>query len=138
MGWLSDTWDTVKENASDICHGVLDAAGFIPVFGAIPDVINGCIYAAEGNALDAAIPGVGDIGAVVGKGGKYLMKGGKWLLGKGKKLLKGSGRLMKALKKSKFLGKLVKLGGKLLGKMKVGAKALFKWGKNFFKRTMEK
>lgn len=106
MGWLSDTWESVKENASDICHEVLDAAGFIPVFGAIPDFVNGCVYAVEGNAIDAtmsftaAIPGIGDISAAVGKGGKYLFKAGKWLLGKGKKLLKGFGKFFKVLGKS--------------------------------------
>lgn len=95
-GWLSD-WDTVKENESDICHGGLGAAGFIPVFGVIPDVINVYIYAAEGNELNAAmsfsvaIPGVEDIRTIVGKGGKYLLKGGR--------------KLLKALKKSKLLGK---------------------------------
>lgn len=140
MGWLSDTWESVKENASDICHGVLDVAGFIPVLGAVPDLLNAGIYALEGNALDAgmslvaAVPGVGDIGAAVGKGGKYLFKGGKWLLGKGKKLFKGGGKLLKALKKSKFLGKL----GNLLGKMKVGAKALFNKGKEKGKALFDK
>lgn len=140
MGWLSDTWESVKENASDICHGVLDVAGFIPVLGAVPDLLNAGIYALEGNALDAgmslvaAVPGVGDIGAAVGKGGKYLFKGGKWLLGKGKKLFKGGGKLLKALKKSKFLGKL---GGWILGKIETGAKWIKK-GKEYFNKATKK
>lgn len=111
MGWLSDTWNTVKENASDVCHGVLDVAGFVPGFGAVPDLLNAGLYAAEGDwgnaglSALAAIPMIGDAGAAVGKGGKYLSKGGKWILEKGGKLLKNRKVVegLNALKKCKYL-----------------------------------
>ena len=99
----------------DIVHGVLDVAGFIPVVGAVADVANAVIYAAEGDwgnaalSVVSAIPAFGDgIGAVT-KGGKLLLKGAKLVedaLAKGKKML------------SSF--------GKRMGKAKTGAKKLFK------------
>ncbi len=45
----------------------LSVAGFVPVFGAVPDLINATIYAVRGDWLNAgisvlsAVPGVGDI-----------------------------------------------------------------------------
>jgi Mor family transcriptional regulator len=54
-------------------HGALDAAGFIPGVGEIADGLNGVIYLAEGNYLEAGlsvmsmIPLLGDLG-----------KAGKW------------------------------------------------------------
>ncbi len=87
----------------DIVHGVLDVAGFIPVVGAVADVANAVIYAAEGDwgnaALSAvsAIPGVGDAVGAVGKGGKLLLKGAKLVedaLAKGKKMLSSFGKRM--------------------------------------------
>lgn len=68
---------------SDGVHGVLDVAGFIPGFGAFPDLANAGIYALEGNkgmaglSVVAAVPGVGDGikgGTIVAKGGKQLIK----------------------------------------------------------------
>jgi guanyl-specific ribonuclease Sa len=50
----------------DIVHGALDVAGFVPVLGAVPDVINAVIYVAEGDfenaglSVIAAVPGAGD------------------------------------------------------------------------------
>lgn len=64
---------------SGVVHGTLDAAGFIPGLGAVPDLVNAGIYALEGNKVEAgisavaAIPGFGD--AV--KGGALVVKGGK-------------------------------------------------------------
>lgn len=58
-------------------HGVLDAAGFVPALGAVPDLANAFIYWLEGNStemwwsLAAAVPGPGDIG----KGAHLLQKG---------------------------------------------------------------
>lgn len=55
-----------------IVHGGLDAAGFFPGLGAIPDLLNAGIYLAEGKGGDAlwsvgaAVPLVGD-GAKAGK-----------------------------------------------------------------------
>ena len=150
MGWLSDTWNTVKENASDVCHGVLDVAGFVPGFGAVPDLLNAGLYAAEGDwgnaglSALAAIPMIGDAGAAVGKGGKYLSKGGKWILEKGGKLLKNRKVVegLNALRKCKYLDSLADLKklkkGFQLGKMKTGAKAGFQKGKSLFDAVAEK
>lgn len=68
-------------SASPWVHGGLDALGFVPGLGAIPDLINAGIYAAEGDAVNAglsavaAIPFVGDAikgGVLVGKGAHRL------------------------------------------------------------------
>ena len=68
-------------SASPRVHGGLDALGFVPGLGAIPDLINAGIYAAEGDAVNAglcavaAIPFVGDAikgGVLVGKGANRL------------------------------------------------------------------
>ena len=65
---------------SDIVHGVLDVAGFIPVVGAVADVANAAIYAAEGDwgnaALSAvsAIPVVGDAAGAAGISAKLAVK----------------------------------------------------------------
>jgi len=68
---------------SGVVHGALDAAGFIPGLGAVPDLVNAGIYALEGNKVEAgisavaAIPGFGDgvkAGALVVKGGKAVAK----------------------------------------------------------------
>ena len=71
--WWSDT-------GSDIVHGILDLAGFIPGYGAIADGLNALIYLAEGDYLNAgltalsAIPGIGDIAGGAKWAGK-LFKG---------------------------------------------------------------
>jgi hypothetical protein len=64
---------------SDVVHGALDVGGFFPVLGAIPDLINAGVYAAEGNYAQAGISAVaaipfggdavaaGNIGVKVGK-----------------------------------------------------------------------
>nr|WKF59090.1 hypothetical protein HUO10_003599 [Paraburkholderia busanensis] len=60
-------------------HGGLDAAGLIPGLGAVPDLLNAGIYAAEGDFVNAgisavaAIPVVGDAALA----GKYAVKGGE-------------------------------------------------------------
>lgn len=64
----------------DKIHTVLDIAGFIPAFGAIPDIANGLIYLCEGDFVNmglsfvAAIPFYGDAIAGVTKGIKYASK----------------------------------------------------------------
>jgi LysM repeat protein len=56
---------------SEIAHGALDVAGFIPVAGAVADVANAGLYAAEGDYANAAlsaaaaVPGIGDAAAAV-------------------------------------------------------------------------
>ncbi|CRM54185.1 MULTISPECIES: polymorphic toxin type 15 domain-containing protein [Pseudomonas] len=68
-------------SASPWVHGSLDVLGFVPGLGAIPDLINAGIYAAEGDAVNAslsavaAIPFAGDAikgGVLVGKGARHL------------------------------------------------------------------
>ena len=60
-------------------HGALDVAGFVPGVGAVADVANAGLYAAEGNkgeaafALAAAVPIAGD----AAKGAKLAYKGAK-------------------------------------------------------------
>jgi RHS repeat-associated protein len=70
-GWLSA-----------LGHAALDAAGMIPVVGAVADVANGVWYAAEGDYLDAglsfagAIPVIGDAAI----GARYAIKGAKYTI----------------------------------------------------------
>jgi hypothetical protein len=70
---------------SDVVHGALDVAGFFPVLGAIPDVINAGVYAAEGDmvqagiSLVAAVPGAGDAVAAGNIGVKIGTRGAKEL-----------------------------------------------------------
>ncbi|HEY9472737.1 MAG TPA: DNRLRE domain-containing protein [Mycobacteriales bacterium] len=67
---------------SDIGHMALDAAGMIPVVGAVADVANGVWYAAEGDYLDAglsfagAIPVIGDAALA----SRYAVKGAKYAI----------------------------------------------------------
>lgn len=56
----------------DIVHGGLDAAGFVPGLGAVPDLANAGIYALEGDGKNAAW----SAGAAIPIGGD-LAKGGK-------------------------------------------------------------
>ncbi len=107
MGFLSGITSFVKEH-SDVIHGVLDVAGFIPGVGAVADLANAGLYAAEGNWLEAAsslasaIPGIGDTIALAKKTGKVL------------KGLKGT----KALDKAKDMKSMFSA---LRGKAKTGA-----------------
>jgi len=67
------------DNVLDGIQLTLDAAGFVPGFGAIPDLANAAISALRGNwgeagmSLLAAVPGIGDAAA----GTKIAMKGFK-------------------------------------------------------------
>lgn len=130
MGWLSDVGSFIKDNI----HTVLDVAGMIPGIGAVADLANAAVYAAEGDwgnaAMSAvsAIPGVGDTLALASKGVKA-----------GKAAVKG----MKAVSKgTKGLKALLKSSGKSIlnvikGKAKAGAKALKNWKdslKSIFKK----
>lgn len=74
-------------SASPWVHGGLDVLGFVPGLGAIPDLINAGIHAAEGDAVNAslsavaAIPFAGDAlkgGVLIGKGiNKAGVQGGR-------------------------------------------------------------
>ncbi|MCI9080098.1 MAG: hypothetical protein HFH68_14515 [Lachnospiraceae bacterium] len=114
MGFLSGISSFVKEH-SDVIHGVLDVAGFIPGIGAVADLANAGLYAAEGDYLNAglslvsAIPGIGDTVALAKKS-VNAVKGGL----KGLKGMKN----INALKKAKGIKKA--LSG-LRGKAKTGA-----------------
>ena len=122
MGFLSGITSFVKEH-SDVIHGVLDVAGFIPGVGAVADLANAGLYAAEGNWLEAglslasAVPGIGDTIALAKKSGKALkgLKGLKSLKG-----LKG----FNALDKAKGMKSLF---GALKGKAKTGASKVKGW-----------
>ncbi|WP_411389248.1 hypothetical protein [Pseudomonas sp. MPB23] len=48
-------------SASPWVHGGLDVLGFVPGLGAIPDLINAGIYAAEGDAVNASLSAVAAI-----------------------------------------------------------------------------
>lgn len=73
--WQSKDGSVASERSnwgwSDIAHGALDVAGFIPVVGAVADIANAGLYAAEGDYANAAlsaaaaVPGVGDAAAAV-------------------------------------------------------------------------
>lgn len=70
-----------KHPVLDKIHGFLDIAGFIPAFGAVPDIANGIIYLCQGDFANmglsfvAAVPVYGDTVAGVAKGAKYVGKG---------------------------------------------------------------
>lgn len=121
MGWFSKAVSFVKNNVSEVVHGALDVAGFIPGVGAVADLANAALYAVEGDYANAAmsalaaIPGVGDTIALASKGSKVV------------KVAKGAKALSK-VKKGKSLIKVIK------GKAKVGGKLLKKLNpKNAFK-----
>lgn len=71
-----------KEGLLDALQLTLDAAGFLPGVGAIPDIVNAGIsllrgrYADAAMSLLAAVPGIGDAAAAVkiAKRGEYLAK----------------------------------------------------------------
>ena len=114
----------------DFVHGALDVAGFIPGVGAIADGINAGIYAAEGDwgnaalSLAAAVPGVGDAAAVVGKTAKIAGKAAK--AAKTTKAAK-TVKVAKAAKSSNALSKLKGMCSwikNIAGKAKTGAKKI--------------
>lgn len=59
---------------SKIVHGVLSVLGFVPVLGAIPDLVDAGIYVLEGDLTNAAI----SAGAAIPIA-EYAVKGGKWV-----------------------------------------------------------
>ena len=69
------------EDAFDV-HTVLDTVGFVPVVGEPADFVNGLIYAAEkdyinaGISIAAVIPLLGEAGKAVKYGAKAVDKGG--------------------------------------------------------------
>lgn len=85
-----DAETNVSLSAEDLLDGLqmaLDAAGMVPGFGAVPDLLNACISACRGDwanaglSLFAAIPGIGDAA-----GAAKLMKNGAKIAQKSKKL----------------------------------------------------
>jgi hypothetical protein len=74
----TDWW----EDYGEWVHAALDVAGFVPGLGEIADGLNGLIYLAEGNYLDASLSLISMI-PVVGD----LSKGAKWTVGLGQELL---------------------------------------------------
>ncbi|AJX16044.1 hypothetical protein WJ95_31755 [Burkholderia ubonensis] len=88
-------------------HGGLDAVGLIPGLGAIPDLLNAGIYAAEGDYVNAgisavaAIPVVGDAALA----GKYAAKGGRLLAKEGERLAVKEGEKVAAKETEKVAAK---------------------------------
>ena len=78
---MSSSAKKAAKDAFDI-HPILDAVGFVPVLGEPADLVNGLIYAAEkdyinaGISMAAVIPVVGDAGKAVKYGAKAVDKGG--------------------------------------------------------------
>lgn len=72
-GW----WST----ASGWVHGALDVAGFVPGLGAVPDLLNAGIYAAEGDMANAAMSAVAAVPAFgdAAKGASLAVRGGSAL-----------------------------------------------------------
>jgi len=73
--------EAIKQASTvEIVHDILDAAGFIPVLGAIPDGINAVIYVVEGDWSNAGIsaiaiiPEFGDAASLVMKGEKMAIR----------------------------------------------------------------
>ena len=70
------------DDAFDV-HTVLDTVGFVPVVGEPADLVNGLIYAAEkdyinaGISMAAVIPVIGEAGKAVKYGAKAVDKGGE-------------------------------------------------------------
>lgn len=102
---LEDNYGLDKDSVLDGIQLALDAAGFVPGFGAIPDLINASISALRGNWTDAglsllaAVPLVGDAaaGVKIAKKGVKIAKDAK----KGKSITKESSSLIKKAKKKK-------------------------------------
>jgi hypothetical protein len=97
-GW---SWERV----SGAVHTVLDVAGFIPGLGAIPDLINAGIYAAEGDLANAAlsataaVPVAGDAikgGTMAVKAGRQIAKHGDEALDAGKQVVKHGDEVLDA------------------------------------------
>lgn len=65
--------------ASGWVHGALDVAGFVPGLGAIPDLLNAGIYAAEGDMGNAAMSAVAAVPAFgdAAKGASLAVRGGR-------------------------------------------------------------
>jgi hypothetical protein len=70
-------------NIIDVVHGGLDVLGFVPVIGTASDILNGVIYAVEGDYINsgisftASIPVLGDSVAIVGKTSMNALKAAK-------------------------------------------------------------
>jgi hypothetical protein len=66
--------DPSGESGNDGLHNTLDVAGFVPGFGAVPDLLNAILYATEGDVGNAglsllvALPIVGDGAGLLGQG----------------------------------------------------------------------
>jgi hypothetical protein len=106
---------SVADDVLELLHDVLDAAGLVPVLGAVPDGVNAGIYAIEGDWVNAGIsvaamiPIFGE-GVTITKAGlkvtdKAVKKLGKEALEAELKALKAEAKFAKAAEK-----KLVKEG----------------------------
>ncbi len=94
---------------TDIIHGILDVAGFIPVVGSVADIANAALYTAQGDWANAALIAVSAIpfvGAAV------------WITAKSIKMCKNFIKSSAALKKASQMKSLAALRK---GKAETGA-----------------
>lgn len=80
-------WDQTKEYV----HTALDAAGSLPVVGSVFDGINGAIYAAEGDAVNAAVS-FASAGADLIPGVGTAAKAAKWGYKAGTAIARGAAK----------------------------------------------
>lgn len=133
--------DQPKKNGLDVdsvLDGIqlaLDAAGFVPGFGAIPDLTNAAIsalrgdWAGAGMSVLAAVPGIGDAAAAAKIAGKGV---------KAAKAASAAGKAGKAAKDAKAAGKVAeasKQAGKAGATAAVAAKGAEKTGAGAAKAT---
>ena len=99
---VSEVGGFVIRNFEAVLDGIqltLDVAGFVPVFGAIPDIINSGIHLGRGNYLDAslsagaAVPFAGDAAQAVAMVRKVASKGADFAASAARSVMKLFGKL---------------------------------------------
>ncbi len=98
---VSEVGGFVIRNFEAVLDGIqltLDVAGFIPVFGAIPDIINSGIHLGRGSYLEAglsagaAVPFAGDAAQAVALVRKVVSKGADFAASAGKSIMRLFGK----------------------------------------------
>lgn len=125
---VAESQGSEKSSVLDKIQFTLDIAGFVPAFGAIPDIINGLIYTCRGDCGNAglsflaAIPVYGDSVAAIAKGAKYV-KSAKEM----KKIHKVSERAKLFTGVKKFKGGTIKSFADEIVKDSKGKRISFLW-----------
>ena len=125
---MTASHDSKESSVLDKIQFTLDIAGFVPAFGAIPDVINGLIYTCRGDwgnaglSFLAAIPVYGDSVAAITKGAK-LVKSAR----NAKKIHKVSERAKLFTGVKSFKGGTIKSYAKEIVKDSKGKRISFLW-----------